>query len=33
MTLRTGVDFFLRLPMQEFTEIAKEAADTIGKHR
>ena len=33
MTLRAGVDFFLRLPIQELTEIAKEAADTIGKHK
>ena len=33
LSLRTGVDYFLRLSLWELTDTAKEAADTIGKWR
>lgn len=33
LTLRTGVDYFLRLPIGELVEVTKEAVDLIGKRK
>lgn len=31
MALRTGVDYFMRMPLNELTETAKEAAELYGR--